>query len=133
MALAALQNNPLAHSSDRSDVFAHSSDRADIAVGVHKREAWSFYRGLLIFQYRNSRFIGPAHLSWPGASTVWVQQRDYVAVGIALADARQRAGLTQKQLAKLLRKPQSFVSNYESGQRRIDVLELTRIASALDR
>jgi transcriptional regulator with XRE-family HTH domain len=63
---------------------------------------------------------------------VWVQQRDYAAVGTVLTDARVRAGLTQKQLAKLLRKPQSFVSNYESGQRRIDVLELTRIAGALD-
>lgn len=35
------------------------------------------------------------------------------------------------QLAKLLRKPQSFVSNYERGQRRIDVLELLRIVEAL--
>jgi hypothetical protein len=31
----------------------------------------------------------------------------------------------------MLRKPQSFVSNYERGQRRIDVLELLRIAEAL--
>jgi helix-turn-helix protein len=34
-------------------------------------------------------------------------------------------------LAKLLRKPQSFVSNYERGQRRIDLLELLRIVEAL--
>jgi transcriptional regulator with XRE-family HTH domain len=40
-------------------------------------------------------------------------------------------GLTQAQLARLLRKPQSFVSNYERGQRRIDVLELLRIVEAL--
>jgi hypothetical protein len=32
--------------------------------------------------------------------------------------------LTQKQLAKPLRKPELFVSNYERGNRRIDVLEL---------
>jgi transcriptional regulator with XRE-family HTH domain len=51
-------------------------------------------------------------------------------VGAALASARHRAGLTQKQLAKLLRKPQSFISNYERGQRRIDVLELMRIVDA---
>jgi transcriptional regulator with XRE-family HTH domain len=44
---------------------------------------------------------------------------------------KHRAGLTQKQLARLLRKPQSFVSNYERGQRRIDVLELLRIVDAL--
>jgi hypothetical protein len=31
----------------------------------------------------------------------------------------------------LLRKPQSFASNYERGNRRIDVLELLRIVDAL--
>jgi hypothetical protein len=34
-------------------------------------------------------------------------------------------------LAKLLRKPQSFVSNYVRGQRRIDVLELLRVVDTL--
>jgi transcriptional regulator with XRE-family HTH domain len=48
-----------------------------------------------------------------------------------LTKAREGAGLTQQQLARLLRKPQSFVSNYERGQRRIDVLELIRIVDAL--
>jgi len=62
---------------------------------------------------------------------VWVQPKEYKAVGAALAAARDRAGLTQKQLARLLRKPQSFVSNYERGQRRIDVLEMLRITEAL--
>jgi transcriptional regulator with XRE-family HTH domain len=62
---------------------------------------------------------------------VWVQPKEYKHVGAALAAARDRAGLTQAQLARLLRKPQSFVSNYERGQRRIDVLELLRIVEAL--
>jgi transcriptional regulator with XRE-family HTH domain len=52
-------------------------------------------------------------------------------VGAALAAARSRAGVTQAQLAKMLRKPQSFVSNYERGQRRLDILELLRIVDAL--
>jgi hypothetical protein len=38
---------------------------------------------------------------------VWVQPKDYKHVGAALAAARERAGLTQQQLARLLRKPQS--------------------------
>jgi transcriptional regulator with XRE-family HTH domain len=63
---------------------------------------------------------------------VWVQQKDYKIVGAALAAARKREGLTQKALARLLRKPQSFVSNYERGQRRIDVLELLRIVETLE-
>jgi transcriptional regulator with XRE-family HTH domain len=62
---------------------------------------------------------------------VWVHPREYKLVGAALAAARERAGLTQQQLARVLRKPQSFVSNYERGQRRIDVLELLRIVEAL--
>jgi transcriptional regulator with XRE-family HTH domain len=64
---------------------------------------------------------------------VWVRQQDYKIVGEALAAARKRAGLTQQQLAKRLRKPQSFVSSYERGQRRVDVLELLLIAEAMDR
>ena len=66
-----------------------------------------------------------------GAGAVWVQQKEYRDVGAALAGARERAGLTQHQLAKALRKPQSFVSNYERGQRRIDVLEVLRIVESL--
>jgi transcriptional regulator with XRE-family HTH domain len=62
---------------------------------------------------------------------VWVQPKEYKVVGAALAAARDRAGLTQKQLAKLLRKPQSFVSNYERGQRRLDILEFLKIIEAL--
>jgi transcriptional regulator with XRE-family HTH domain len=46
--------------------------------------------------------------------------------------SRERAGLTQNQLARKLRKPQSFVPNYERGQRRIDVLELLRIVEAFE-
>jgi len=63
---------------------------------------------------------------------VWVQPREYKLVGAVLAAVRDQAGLTQKQLAKLLRKPQSFVSSYERGQRRIDVLEFLRIVDALE-
>ena len=42
-----------------------------------------------------------------------------------------RAGLTQVQLAKKLRRPQSFVSKYETGERRLDVVEFLEIAKAL--
>jgi transcriptional regulator with XRE-family HTH domain len=62
---------------------------------------------------------------------VWVQPKEHKLVGAVLVQARERAGLSQVQLAKLLRKPQSFVSSYERGQRRIDVLELLRIVEAL--
>lgn len=44
---------------------------------------------------------------------------------------RLDAGLRQADLARKLRQPQSFVSKYESGERRIDVLELREICRAL--
>ena len=45
-----------------------------------------------------------------------------------LKAARLEAGLTQKQVADLLRKRQSYVSKSESGERRIDVVELEDFA-----
>jgi transcriptional regulator with XRE-family HTH domain len=41
-----------------------------------------------------------------------------------LRNVRQAAGLNQTQLAAQLDRPQSFVSKVESGERRMDVLEL---------
>jgi transcriptional regulator with XRE-family HTH domain len=44
---------------------------------------------------------------------------------------RLDAGLTQAELAERVGQSQSFVSKYESGERRLDVLELRRICGAL--
>lgn len=49
-----------------------------------------------------------------------------------LTAAREKAGLTQQQLADRLGKPQSFVAKYEGGERRIDVVEFLTIAQALN-
>lgn len=46
-----------------------------------------------------------------------------------LVQARKDAGLAQVQVAKILKKPQSFISKVETFQRRIDVLELKRFAA----
>lgn len=48
-----------------------------------------------------------------------------------LADARKTAGLTQAALAARLRKPQSFVSKYETGERRLDLVEFLDVAQAI--
>jgi transcriptional regulator with XRE-family HTH domain len=38
--------------------------------------------------------------------------------------ARENAGLTQAEAARLLRKPQWFISRSETGTRRVDLVEL---------
>lgn len=48
-----------------------------------------------------------------------------------LVSARQNAGLTQVEVADRLRKPQSFVSKLERGERRLDFPEFIQLADAL--
>ena len=50
---------------------------------------------------------------------------------LALEQARTAAGLTQIEVAKQLQRPQSFVSKYESGERRLDLVELLEVADAI--
>lgn len=50
---------------------------------------------------------------------------------VLLRRLRLDAGLTQAELAERVGQSQSFVSKYESGERRLDVLELRRICGAL--
>jgi transcriptional regulator with XRE-family HTH domain len=49
----------------------------------------------------------------------------------ALIDARKTAGLTQAELASKLKCHQSFVARIESGERRIDVIELIVLVRVL--
>ena len=48
-----------------------------------------------------------------------------------LIKARKAAGLTQVELAKRLGEFQSFVSRYERGERRLDVVEFLEVAKAI--
>ncbi len=49
-----------------------------------------------------------------------------------LRAARRSADITQDELAKRLGTDQSFVSKYERGERRLDVVELRAICLALE-
>jgi transcriptional regulator with XRE-family HTH domain len=48
-----------------------------------------------------------------------------------LVAARAEADLTQVELSVRLKRPQSFVSKYERGARRLDVVEFGEVAHAL--
>lgn len=56
----------------------------------------------------------------------------YKALVVALRSARERAGLTQTEVARRLARPQSFVAKYERGERRLDVVEFVEIAKAIE-
>jgi transcriptional regulator with XRE-family HTH domain len=47
-----------------------------------------------------------------------------------LVRAREDLGLTQREAAEILGRSQSFVAKSESGERRVDVVELTQFAKA---
>jgi len=48
-----------------------------------------------------------------------------------LRETREAAGLRQADVAEKLRKPQPFVSRYEAGQRRLDLVELEEVCRVL--
>jgi transcriptional regulator with XRE-family HTH domain len=62
---------------------------------------------------------------------VWIEAEHYKFVGGCLAAARREANVTQEELAARLRKPQSVVSAYEAGKRRVDLLEFLLISRTL--
>lgn len=55
----------------------------------------------------------------------------FAALTRAIIDARQSAGMTQRDLAAKLGCRPSAIANIETGQRRIDVIELIALSNAL--
>jgi len=55
----------------------------------------------------------------------------YKALIATLADTRRASGLRQVDFAVQLGRPQQFVSRYETGERRLDVVEFCDVAVAL--
>ncbi len=48
-----------------------------------------------------------------------------------LIEAREKAGMTQVEFAEAIGEYQSFVARLESGQRRVDVVELIKFSEVL--
>jgi len=55
----------------------------------------------------------------------------YAVLRALLVDQRERNGLTQVEIATRLGKPQSYVSKYERGERRIDLVEYVDVTRAI--
>lgn len=69
-----------------------------------------------------------------GADRVSTKARlagELVILGRVLAQVRERAGLKQSDIAAKLGMPASYLSKIENGTRRLDVIELVRIAEAM--
>ena len=60
-----------------------------------------------------------------------IYSNDYASFLCQLRDARRKAGMTQEQLATRLGQTQSFISKCERGERRLDIVEVRAICSAL--
>jgi transcriptional regulator with XRE-family HTH domain len=61
-----------------------------------------------------------------------LRSEGHIALIDALIQARKAKGISQSELAAILKCHQSFVARIESGQRRIDIPELVILARALD-
>ncbi|MBU2545505.1 helix-turn-helix transcriptional regulator [Patescibacteria group bacterium] len=57
-----------------------------------------------------------------------IYTKEYKEVLQRLKKARQDVGLKQNEVAEKLGKPQSYVSKIESGERRVDIIELKQIS-----
>lgn len=60
-----------------------------------------------------------------------LQSPRHEALRCFLIEKRKKAGLTQTEVAKKLKRYQSFVATVETGQRKIDVVELLAFAEAI--
>jgi transcriptional regulator with XRE-family HTH domain len=60
-----------------------------------------------------------------------LQSPRHEALKVLLVEARKKAGMTQADVAKRLKRYQSYVATVESGQRRIDVVEFLEFAEAI--
>ena len=75
----------------------------------------------------SDRVSSPRYRAIPG----WVSSSRHRAVILALVEARGLAGMTQRDLATKLRKPQSFVAKVEAIERNLSVLEFLEWTEAL--
>jgi transcriptional regulator with XRE-family HTH domain len=62
------------------------------------------------------------------SNKLWEKRRE--AFRMAIKQIRKKANLTQEELAVKMGKYQSYVSKYESGERKLDYVEIVEILDA---
>jgi transcriptional regulator with XRE-family HTH domain len=60
-----------------------------------------------------------------------ISSRNYAHFLTSLREAREKAGVTQEEMAARLGETQSFVSKCERGERRMDIVELREFCKAM--
>jgi len=60
------------------------------------------------------------------SKTIYSKEHRYIVE--QLKKAREEANLSQEEVAKILGKTQSYISKIESGQRKVDVVQLKEFA-----
>ncbi|TIQ99472.1 MAG: helix-turn-helix transcriptional regulator [Mesorhizobium sp.] len=61
-----------------------------------------------------------------------VHSQRHMMIAAALAEARRAKGMTQVEVASALGRRQPFIANIESGERRVDLVELIDLAAIID-
>ncbi|MGS1018116.1 helix-turn-helix domain-containing protein [Allosphingosinicella humi] len=62
----------------------------------------------------------------------WVNSADYLAAIETIVGARISCGVSQRELARRIGKPPSFINKIELRERRLDIIEFVIIARALN-
>lgn len=57
-----------------------------------------------------------------------IRTKEYQSFAEKLKKARVQVGLTQVQVSKKLKRPQSYISKAEAGEQRLDIVELGKFA-----
>lgn len=60
-----------------------------------------------------------------------IHDQRYIEAVALLRKARERSGLTQREVARLLGRPQSYVSKVETCERRVDYVELLQLCRVI--
>jgi transcriptional regulator with XRE-family HTH domain len=71
----------------------------------------------------------PVSRSKTPRSSRWLWANDYKQFRRRLVEARHSANLTQREAAKLLGRSNTYVADSETGERRVDAVELARFAA----